>query len=387
LAAQEILMLTRRIVSMVSALAAFVAFVGPAFADTVVDGSTGPGSVYRLVRPTNWNGILVLYAHGYVSKDAPVAIPPDAQQVISLLAPQGFAVAVSSFSENGTVVKDGTQRTHQLLGLFTSQFGKPARVYVGGGSMGGLIAIRLAETWPGEFAGLLPACAVAGGYERQVDYSLNVRVLFDLFYPGVLPGTAVDVPDGLDAVQDIVRPAIAAMTANPEGAGAIAAITQTPVQFANGPELLESIATALAGAAGYPEILELTHGQPYFDNTATQYTGALPALTLALINANVQRFAGSPAGRNALAHNYTPTGDLRIPALTLSTFRDPVVPGFHRTVYGNEVAATGNSDRLVQRSVPGLFGGYGHCTFTPQELKQAVTDLVLWGEFGLKPTP
>ena len=101
----------------------------------------------------------------------------------------------------------------------------------------------------------------------------------------------------------------------------------------------------------------------------------------------MQRFAGSPAGRKALAHNYTPTGDLRIPALTLSTFRDPVVPGFHRTVYGQEVAASGDADRLVQRSVPGLFGGYGHCTFTPEELTQAFSDLVLWGEFGLKPTP
>ena len=380
-------MLTRRIFSMMSALAVVLAFVGPVFADTVVDGSTGPGSVYRLVRPTNWNGILVLYAHGYVSKDTPVAIPPDAQLVVSLLPPQGFAVAVSSFSENGWVVKDGTQRTHQLVGLFTSQFGRPARVYVGGGSMGGLIAIRLAETWPGEFAGVLPACAVAGGLARHVDYYLNVRVLFDLFYPRVLPGTAVDVPDGLDATEDIVNPAIAAMTLNPLGAGAIAAITQTPVPFANGPELLQSIASALVGAAGYPEILELTHGQPYFDNSATLYTGALPALTLALVNANVQRFAGSPAGRQALAHNYTPTGDLGIPALTLSTFRDPVVPGFHRTVYGQEVAASGNADRLVQRSVPGLFGGYGHCTFTPEELTQAFSDLVLWGEFGLKPTP
>ena len=71
--------------------------------DEVVDGSTGPGSVYRLVRPADWNGILLLYAHGYVSKDAPVAITPDAQLVISLASSHGFAVAVSSFSENGWV--------------------------------------------------------------------------------------------------------------------------------------------------------------------------------------------------------------------------------------------------------------------------------------------
>ena len=380
-------MLKRRMFSMLFALVAVVGLVAPAFADQVVNGSSGPGAVYRLVRPSNWNGILLLYAHAYISKDEPVGITPDDELVISLLAPQGFAVAVSSFSENGWVVKDGTQRTHQLLGLFTSKFGRPARVYAAGASMGGLIAIRLIESWPGEYAGVLPACAMTGGLARQVDFMANVRVLFDLFYPGVLPGTAVDVPTATDVIQDIVNPATAAMTADASGALAIAGIAQTPVQFANGPELIQSIATALGGAAGYPEILGLTHGRAYFDNTATQYTGALPALTLAFINATVQRFSGTPAGRNSLEHNYTPTGDLRVPALTLSMFRDPVIPGFHRTVYGQQVVANGNADWLVQRSVAGIGGGYGHCTFTPQELTQAFFDLVLWGEFGVKPTP
>ena len=379
-------MLKQVTLSTLLALATALGLCAPAHADVVVDGSTGPGSVYRLVRPTNWNGILLLYAHGYISKDAPVVITPDTQLVISLLTTQGFAVAASSFSENGWVIKDGTQRTHQLLGLFTSKFGTPARVYAAGASMGGLIAIRLAETWPSDFAGVLPACAVAGGLTRQYDYALNVRVLFDLFYPGVLAGTAVDVPAGIDVNRDIVGPAVAAMTANPAGAAAIASIAQTPVPFASGAELLGSIATALGGAAGYPEILGLTHGHAYFDNMATQYTGALPAPTQAFINANVQRFSGTPPGQNSLEHNYTPTGDLRIPALTLSTYRDPVVPGFHRTIYGQEVAAMGDGDRLVQRQVQGYAGGYGHCTFTPQELTQAFFDLVVWGEYGVKPT-
>ena len=380
-------MLKRRMFSMVLALALILGLAAPALAQEVVDGSTGPGSVYRLVRPANWNGILLLYAHGYVSKDLPVGITPDAELVISLLANHGFAVAVSSFSENGWVVKDGTQRTHQLLGLFTERFGAPARVYVAGASMGGLIAIRMVETWPDEFAGVLPACAVAGGLARQIDFMANVRVLFDFFYPDVLPGTAIDVPPATDVVQDIFIPAVAAMTADPTGALAIAAIAQTPVQFLTGPELIESIATALGGAAGYPEILGLTRGRAYFDNTATLYTGALSAPTLALINAGVQRFSGTPAGQNSLNHNYTPTGDLRMPALTLSTLRDPVIPGFHRTIYGQLVAANGNADWLVQRSVAGTGGGYGHCTFTPQELTQAFFDLVAWGELGLKPTP
>lgn len=295
-------------------------------------------------------------------KSAHFAITPDTELVIALLA-------------------------NQLLALFTSKFGTPARVYVAGASMGGLIAVRLVEAWPDQYAGVLPACAVVGGLARQVDYMANVRLLFDLFYPGVLPGTAIDVPAGLDLIDDIVEPAIAAMTADPTGALAIASLAQTPVPFASGQELIESIVTALGGAAGYPEILALTHGRAYFDNTATTYTGALPAPTLAFINANVQRFQGTPAGQNAIRHHYTPTGDLRVPALTLSMFRDPVIPGFHRTAYGQAVAAGGAAGWLVQRTVAGSGGGYGHCSFTPEELTQAFFDLVTWGEFGVKPTP
>src|SRR5829696_2616684 len=136
----------------------------------VIDGQSGPGALYRLVRPANWNGRLFLYAHGFSSKTAPVALPAEADLIVGLLAPQGFAVAFSSFSENGWVVKDGAQRTHQLIGIFTSKFGAPNRVYLGGASMGGLIAIKLAETYPGAYAGVLAACAAAGGTQQNADY-------------------------------------------------------------------------------------------------------------------------------------------------------------------------------------------------------------------------
>jgi pimeloyl-ACP methyl ester carboxylesterase len=202
-----------------------------------------------------------------------VAITADTLKVMDLLTAQGVAVAASSYSDNGWVVKDGAQRTHQLLGIFTSKFGLATRVYAAGGSMGGLIAIKLIETYPGEFAGALLACPVAGGSRAQLDYGANVYALFDLFYPGVLPHIDVDDPQPIDATSQIVLPAIAAMTNDPSGALAIASIDQTPVPFANGLELIESIVTPLAGAAGYAETLELTHGQWPFDNSYTQYTG------------------------------------------------------------------------------------------------------------------
>jgi hypothetical protein len=69
--------------------------------------------------------------------------------------------------------------------------------------------------------------------------------------------------------------------------------------------------------------------------------------------------------------------------LTLETSRDPVVPGFHKVSYQNAVTAAGASDFLVQREIE----RYGHLTFTAGELAQAFNDLVLWVEFGVKPTP
>ena len=94
-----------------------------------------------------------------------------------------------------------------------------------------------------------------------------------------------------------------------------------------------------------------------------------------------------PPALNYVEHNSRRLGELRVPALTLSTFRDPVAPDFHRAAYGAAVDAAGNSEWLTNDPVPGTGNGYGHCTFTPLELVTAFSDLVLWAEFGIKPTP
>jgi len=380
-------MLKRNMLLMVLVSATALGSAGTACADEVVDGSIGPGSLYRIVVPTNWNGTLVLWAHGTVPTDQPVAIPSSLNQVAALLAPHGVAVAASSFSYNGWAVKDGAQRTHQLLGIFTSKFGTPGRVYVAGRSMGGLIAIKLIETYPFEFDGALLACPAAGGTRAQIDYGFNVYSLFELFYPGVLPYIDADDPQPIDVTSQIILPAIAAITNDPSRALAIASIDQTPVPFASGPELIESIVTPLVGAAGYAEALELTHGRLFLDNSTTQYTGALPAATLQWINEKIRRVSASPAGLNQVEQNYTPTGYLTIPTLLISTYRDPAAPAFHGDLYESAVASAGDSDWLVRRSVPGTAGGYGHCTFTPLEFATAFADLMLWDQYGVKPSP
>jgi hypothetical protein len=80
----------------------------------IVTGEIGPGSVYRIDRPAEWNGDLVLYAHGAVAPTIPVRIPPDAAPLRDALVARGYGFAYSSRSETGCAVKDGVQHTRQL---------------------------------------------------------------------------------------------------------------------------------------------------------------------------------------------------------------------------------------------------------------------------------
>jgi pimeloyl-ACP methyl ester carboxylesterase len=226
-------------------------------------------------------------------------LPAEAELFISLFGAQGFAVAFSSFSENGSVVKDGAQRTHQLLGIFASKFGQPQRVYLGGASMGGLFAVKLAETYPDAFDGVLAACAAAGGSQLNSDYRAHVRTLFDFFYPGVLPGNAGLLPDGTDVDQQIIAAAIAAMTLNPTPAFYIAALDQTPAPYADGAELVQSIATALGANADPTD--DAYQGGSYFDNQNTAHQ-RLPAAGAAPGNQRRRSGSAPPAALATLDH-------------------------------------------------------------------------------------
>src|SRR5205085_2467058 len=70
-------------------------------------GTTGPGSEYAIYVPVQWNGDVVFYAHGIVDAAAPVTLPSSSiDELRDSLGVMGFAVAYSSYSENGWAVKD-----------------------------------------------------------------------------------------------------------------------------------------------------------------------------------------------------------------------------------------------------------------------------------------
>lgn len=340
------------------------------------------GSLYALYRPEDWNGDLVLLAHGYIPPGSPIALPTNdfTEPVRDSLLARHFAVAYSSFSENGYAVKDGAERTEQLALLFALKLGKPRRLFLMGVSLGGQIAQLLAEQHPFLYSGVLTLSGVMGGTRREMDYVATVRVLFDYFYPGVLRGDLLHQPPDLDLNRDVIGPAVVAMSTHPEGAFALSQLA--PVPFADGTELVGSIVQALVlHGLELGDLLARTRGESFFDNAGVVYTGPLPQPLLDDLNAHVARYHIGRSAAIFMRRFYEPTGRLHIPVLALHGSRDPVVPLFHEDVYRERVATTGNDEWLQQR----VDDRYGHVGFPPEETMAAFMDLVRWADSNARP--
>jgi len=346
-------------------------------AESTLEGDIGPGAHYVISVPEGWNGELVLYAHGYTAPIFPVGLPPGEEPLVeglrTLALQRGYAFAYSSYSQTGLGLKDAALRTDQLANLFASLVGRPHRTFLIGTSFGALAALKLVEAHPERYEGLLTLGGMIGGVQAEVDYVSNVRVLFDYFYPGVLRGTLLELPPNLNLQAEVMDSVAAAIQAHPEPALALSQVTQTPIPFSNGIELATSIISALSlQAVELQDILARTHGQSFFDNTHTIYTGNLPPEVLADLNAHVARYSEGPAAARLLEKEYGPTGDLRVPMVSLHTSLDPVVPIFHEDLYRSLVEAHGAGANLHQTRID----RYGHVAFTPEEIVGAFGQMI-----------
>jgi alpha-beta hydrolase superfamily lysophospholipase len=348
-----------------------------------LEGSVGPGALYALDKPADWNGDLVIYLHGYTTPGQPVALPNNGAIRDRLLA-AGFAVATSSFSENGYAVAEAMRQSHQLRGLFVDQVAAPKRVFLFGVSLGGIIGMLLTEKYPHQYDGTFLASGVVGGTRAEVQYISDTKVLFDVLYPSVHLGGLFDPIPITDPNTQLIAPVVGAVTANPTNLGILNLVTRHPLAGNNGQELTTSLITVLGFQMfGVADLLDRTNGHVFFDNEGHAYTGPLPPAVTGPINAGVARYASTADARMWMEHYGEPSGELRIPVLTVHNTRDPVVPFFHEALLANAVSSRGFSSNLVQRSKD----SYGHVAFTPDELVQNFQDMVHWVDTGVRPTP
>jgi pimeloyl-ACP methyl ester carboxylesterase len=360
-------------------------------------GAIGPGSLYEIDVPEQWNGDLVLYAHGIVEASQPV-VPPSAQDGYDLLRAhllaQGFAVAASSYSSNGWSLADAVRRTHQLGAIAASKIGQPNRTFLVGHSMGALAIVKLAERYGTKYDGVLAMCGPLGGALPELQYAGNARVTFEYYFPDLLPGEMFDVPEGTLYLPPGVPggPSPLFLTVY----GTLTSNIPAMAQWASAARLPYNDPTELGSSALYvvgfllrysTDFIERVNGKMPFDNREVEYEvnvtpdPATNAYLSDLLNQGVERIASDPAAINYYEHNYTPTGRIEIPVVTLHTTRDPAIPNWHEDLFAQLVADAGRSQWLLQRPVD----RWGHCAFSPTEVATAFADMVGWATTGQRP--
>jgi pimeloyl-ACP methyl ester carboxylesterase len=327
------------------------------------------GALFRLCFPQNWNGDLVLYAHGYVAPQDPVALPDDqfaGQSISGSITGLGYAFGTTSYRANGLVAPDAVDDLLELVDTIQHRYRPdPARTVIVGFSEGGLVGTLAVEQHPERFAGALTGCGPVGDFRAQLDYIGNFRVVFDYFFPGVIPGSAVEIPQSVrDRWETVYVPAIVlAFALHPEAARQLIDVTGLPTAGSD----LRSLAEAAIGLLWYnvfgtEDAQTRLGGQP-FDNTATVYAGSADD---AALNAGVQRYQADGAALSALGRFQT-TGILRVPVVNLHTTGDPIIPFSQSGRYQSKVNATGSSSFLTEIDVD----RFGHCSFEFGEILSA----------------
>jgi len=346
------------------------------------EGASGLAQYVVCIPPAgNYNGEMILFAHGYIAQGSPEPATwlsqlalPDGTALPTLLNGQGFGFAASSFSTDGLAILPGIQDTKALINV-VGKLGIPVHKYfVTGASEGGLVAAKSIEEDPGSYAGGLAVCGPVGSFQKQLNYFGDVRVLFDYFFPGVLTsagGTAIDIPPAL--IQNWFtqyEPAvIQAVNSNP--VATLQLVNTAQIEIGLNPS---NAANAIADVLWYnifaTNNAQIVLGGNPFDNTKRVYKGSFND---AKLNRLVERYAATGTALSDVATYYETTGRLDEPLVTLHTLADPIVPFWQETLYAGKVLAQGSISKLV--AIPAI--AYGHCNVSAAQAESALSVLLL----------
>jgi pimeloyl-ACP methyl ester carboxylesterase len=355
-------------------------------ATDVHTGVTGHAG-YAIEVPADWNGDLVLWAHGFLGNGPELRVEPPGFGLRQRLVAQGYAWAASSYDRNGYDVASGVRSTRALADEFARVVGEPERTYLIGVSMGGHIAARSLEEHAGRYDGALTFCGALGDH-ALFDYFLDVHVV-----AGALAGVPAYPP-----APDYTS------TTLPRMYRGLGMAPEDPAVTTSAARQLRAATVLLSGGArpgvhasfGYWKDFLLTLPAPETAPTPVEGVAADPALVAGNLNtdyvpdapvdldAAVQRVAvADPATRRST--ELTPVAQVRglpsAPVLTLHGLGDLFVPFSMEQIYAAEVAAAGREDLLVQRAIRTT----GHCEFSAAEAGDAWDDLVAWVEDGATP--
>ncbi len=357
---------------------------------TRVEQGTHEHAAYIIEVPPDWNGELVMWAHGFAGNGTVLLVDPPGFGLRQRLLDQGYAWAASSYAGNGYDIRTGVLSTKALADLFGTMFDHPSRTYITGVSMGGHIIGRSLEQFPRYYAGALPMCGVLGDqalFDFFLDYNLVAQDLADVpAYPIPLnylttAARQINMVLGIGAVSvfnqeptnDLGRQ-FRAITINRSGGnrpGANAA-------FAFWKNFLFSIATP----AVPPSPDDTTAMRP--GQIATNVLTLYRPLTPVNVNRTVLRVPPEDL-QERLSPDLTQipkiVGRPGVPVMSLHGLGDLFVTFSMEQRYAVDVLLHGQSSHLVQRAIRTI----NHCEFSPAEVGEAWDDLVNWVENRVRP--
>jgi pimeloyl-ACP methyl ester carboxylesterase len=339
---------------------------------------------YTLQVPANWNGGLILYAHGYEGeREGPGQLSDPA--LGSWWLTQGYAWAASSYRSAGYRVDWFIDDMLALRTLVMDRLGTPRWTILYGQSMGGHVVTSSLELHPGVYQGALAECGVVDGV-GEGDYQIAYTAAAE--YISGIP--LLDPPDSATFQNRV---------------GQWLQVMGVPGRYTDKGRQFDSVIKHLAGG-DLPERIPGLMGNRYIANLGphpdpSRAPSSMPirrsvdtrqvqfhidpglGLTDEELNTHVRRFAPAPGARSRDADPVFAdlTGKLSAPLLTIHTTGDAWVPMRLEQEYRRKVIAAGAEHLLVQRAVRHA----GHCDFSTGEQRQAFTDLVGWIERGLRP--
>ena len=373
-------------------------------------GTLPNGAAWVADVPSSWNGILVLYSHGF-GPPLP-ANAPDAATRDALLA-RGYALAGSSYDPAGSwwALNTAVDDQFATIGAVTAAAlpHTPERVLAFGTSMGGLVSALEAEQGAGIIDGALSTCGLVAGAIHLNNYQLDAEyAIARLLMPAPRtqarrfrePGRGRRIRSradrgGAGRPDDSRRPRapLARLRAPQrrasrarrsragverrraiEAAQYASAVQSFPllnfIQF--GRYWIELAAGGNGSWTRGEDFAELLSHSPYHDVVRKLYRTAGLDLKADLETLDAGAAIGAdPDAIASLEETSVPTGKLQVPQLTLHTTADPLVPVQHESVYADIVRRAAANSLLRQAYVD----RWGHCSFTPAELVAGVEAL------------
>ncbi|MDR6215352.1 hypothetical protein QE399_003041 [Paracidovorax wautersii] len=359
------------------------------------------GAGYRIEVPKNWNGMLVMYAHGYAGEGNALTVSNPAFR--RYLIENGYAWAASSYTKNFYDVRVGVEDTNALANAFVGiaaangrALPEPTRTYLTGVSMGGHITAAAIEDEAQRTAihkrtyqGALPMCAVLGDlslYNYFGAYQLAAQKLAGL------PAASAPTTDWATIAPQVRNALFGNQTSfssvTPQGQklkDIVMNLTGGPRPifdqgFANAP-----LQNTVWGTFGRDGTINGILNKQGIDTTATVYRFNASDAEVANFNATIAKWVPAPDANRLRSDGlrWVPqvNGQFRIPVVTLHTLGDMYVPFHMEQVYRDRAEANGSGQWLVQRAVRAP----SHCDFTVAEQSEAFKALADWVEKGVKP--